>query len=349
MDCLKNRGPLIDDNPNWNNSIFHSGNLPADVVIFNDLDLGCQPTQPAQNPIPSDGYWTRDSDNGYLYPTVLADGVFVGKTAPTYDEMFGVSGKIYTTAGLMFGDGDTLIYEPSDDQLHFRVGNLETLIILPNAIRSNVANSWYLNTVNSTSDPATPPYTFLNDTDTGMYRYMDNGLAFVTGTIPLLMLNGVTNSIILPVPPADETSNTKPVLVYDDDGTIKKRVFTELHTHTNIAVLNLLSAITGKLAYNSAIIFDSNLYYTITEIDVIVDDLEDQIDLKSDLTHNHNLANLAEKSYNSLDNLPDLSGLHSHTNKSTLDLIPDYTGANEGDIIERHAAGMQWISKVLAG
>jgi hypothetical protein len=40
---------------------------------------------------------------------------------------------------------------------------------------------------------------------------------------------------------------------------------------------------------------------------------------KSDNTHNHNLNNLTEKSYNSLTDKPDLSDLHSHANKTVLD------------------------------
>jgi len=47
--------------------------------------------------------------------------------------------------------------------------------------------------------------------------------------------------------------------------------------------------------------------------------VKDALDLKSDATHNHNLNDLSEKDYDSLDNKPDLSDLHNHTNKTVLD------------------------------
>jgi hypothetical protein len=51
---------------------------------------------------------------------------------------------------------------------------------------------------------------------------------------------------------------------------------------------------------------------------------------KSDNTHNHNLNNLTEKSYNSLTDKPDLSDLHSHANKAVLDATTaSFTTADE--------------------
>ena len=44
---------------------------------------------------------------------------------------------------------------------------------------------------------------------------------------------------------------------------------------------------------------------------------------KSDVGHNHSLSNLTEKSYNSLADKPDLSSLHTHSNKLTLDNIQE--------------------------
>jgi len=53
------------------------------------------------------------------------------------------------------------------------------------------------------------------------------------------------------------------------------------------------------------------------------DTISPVFDQKSDITHNHNLNDLAEKSYNSLDDKPDLTDLHSHSNKAQLDLVTD--------------------------
>jgi hypothetical protein len=49
--------------------------------------------------------------------------------------------------------------------------------------------------------------------------------------------------------------------------------------------------------------------------------LQTALDGKSNTNHNHNLNDLAEKSYNSLADKPDLTSLHSHANKSNLDSI----------------------------
>ena len=65
---------------------------------------------------------------------------------------------------------------------------------------------------------------------------------------------------------------------------------------------------------------------------------------KSDTTHNHSLNNLTEKSYNSLTDKPDLTSLHSHSNKSLLDtytqtevdiadaISKEHTHANKTDL-----------------
>jgi hypothetical protein len=57
---------------------------------------------------------------------------------------------------------------------------------------------------------------------------------------------------------------------------------------------------------------EKNNYYTKIEVD-------SKLANKSNITHNHSLANLSEKSYNSLTDKPDLSSLHSHSNKELLD------------------------------
>jgi len=142
------------------------------------------------------------------------------------------------------------------------------------------------------------------------------------------------------------TGEAMNALVYNSvDGVIYQRSLSELHAHANIAVLDLLADSGGALMYDGTLVFDSSSYYTTTYLDTMEGDIYAAIALKSDLTHNHNLADLDEKSYNSLDNLPDLSDLHAHVNKATLDVIPDYAVATEGDIMERSAAGIAWVAK----
>jgi uncharacterized Zn-binding protein involved in type VI secretion len=83
-------------------------------------------------------------------------------------------------------------------------------------------------------------------------------------------------------------------------------------------------------------------YLTGAEWGLITGTLSDQTDLqtalnnKSATTHNHNLNDLTEKSYNSLTDKPNLSSLHSHSNKTLLDT---YTNSNtniSGAISDRH-------------
>jgi len=78
-------------------------------------------------------------------------------------------------------------------------------------------------------------------------------------------------------------------------------------------------------------------YYTETEANSLLAG-------KSDTTHNHSLNNLTEKSYNSLTDKPDLTSLHSHSNKSLLDtytqtevdiadaISKEHTHANKTDL-----------------
>ncbi len=74
--------------------------------------------------------------------------------------------------------------------------------------------------------------------------------------------------------------------------------------------------------------------------DIVLNNIDNKLDTKSNTTHNHNLNDLTEKSYNSLTDKPDLSDLHNHTNKAVIDNFTDdgngllYNGGslNEYDI-----------------
>ena len=81
------KSPNIDDDPQWDSSVFHSGNLPPNTIQIDDLDLGCKPLRPVDAPTPSlEGYWDRDDTDGYLYPKQLDDEVLINYTAPYFDE-----------------------------------------------------------------------------------------------------------------------------------------------------------------------------------------------------------------------------------------------------------------------
>jgi hypothetical protein len=267
--------------------------------------------------------------------------VLINYTAPYYDEQFGVTGKIYTTAGIMFGSGDSLIsYAASEYTI--RSAGRDTLKITSDLIRGTQANAPQLNTLSPTNAAGTPSFTFYGDADTGMYRHEDNGLAFSGGGVNKLVLNA-NGSIQIVTVPGTAADEDVPVLARNAaTGIIEQRVLAELHTHANIAVLDLLTDSGGLLMYDGTLVFDATDYYTTTEIDTIETDIYIAIALKSDLTHNHNLADLTEHSYNSLTDQPDLTDLHSHANKATLDMIPDYAPASEGDVMIRSGGGIAW-------
>ncbi|KKN85536.1 hypothetical protein LCGC14_0278590 [marine sediment metagenome] len=341
----------IEDPPSWDNSIFVQDDLDPNVIVIDDMDLGCEGSRSPGTPIPSlEGYWDRDDVNGVLYPKVLADKVMVGKTAQSYDEEFGVLGKIYSTAGYMMGPGTQLIYASDSTTMGFYVQDRNSVYIRRGHLRGAQANAPMINTLDVNS-VATPPFTFYTDQDTGMYRHEANGLAFSGAGANLLVLNAA-GSIQLPNVPATAASASVPVLARNaSTGLIEQRVLAELHTHANISVLDLLTAPSGSLWYNGALVFDPSPYYTGTEIDALHVTMQADIDNRSLSSHNHNLADLAERSYNSLVDLPDISELHSHSNKPTLDRIPDYIGADEDDIMVRDGAGITWkaLSAVTSG
>lgn len=350
--CTPNSNVAIDDNPQWTNSIFYSGGLPPNVLHVDDLDLGCRPLQPTDDPLPSlEGYWYRDAVNGYMSPKVLADVVMIGSTAPYYDERFGVTGKIYTTGGYMLGTGNMLIFPTAPAQMAFNINYRNSIYVESYLMRGGQANAWYLNTLNPTNSPGTPPYSFYGDTDTGMYRHEDNGLAFSGGGVNKLVLNA-SGTIQLVSTPATAADASVPVLARNaTTGLIEQRVLSELHTHSNITVLNALADSGGALTYLGSLVFNPGDYYTRTVIDTAHAALLANINTRSLTTHNHNLADLTEHDYSSLDNKPDLSDLHSHVNKPTLDVIPDYAVANLQDVMVRYAAGIAWlpISAITSG
>lgn len=343
-DPLGNKRLIIDDNPQWNNSIFHEGNLPPNTVVFDDLDLGCDPTQPVEDPTPSlEGYWDRDDTNGYLYPKQLSDAVMVGKTAPTYGEMLGVTGSIYTNVGYLL-DANSKIYRPAANQIFFQINSVNALKLYYGTAKylgGEITSGWKLPL--DTPSISAPPYTFQGDEDTGMYHLEANGIGFVGGGSSLLALNA-DGSIILGTIPTDDPTSAMPALAIDTaTGKIHKRDLDDLHVHSNISVLDLLGASGGKLTYNGVLVTDFTGYATEAYVDAADAILQADINTRSLNTHNHTLVSLTEHSYTSLTDKPDLTSLHIHTNKPTLDVIADYTSATQNDLLIRDAAGTAWV------
>jgi len=342
----------IANEPDWDGSIRVQDNLDPNTIIIDDMDLGCGTPKKPGTPTPSlEGYWDRDANIGTLYPKVLSDKVMVGKTAQSYDEEFGVLGKIYSTAGYMMGPGTQLIYASDSTTMGIYVQDRNSVFIRRGHLRGAQDNAPMINTLDATTSATTPAYTFYTDQNTGMYRPTANTLGFTVDGSPALILTsiGYLNIPTVPVTAADETV---PVLARNaSTGLVEQRVLTELHTHSNKAVLDLLTAPAGSLWYDGALVFDPSPYYTSIEVDALDAALLANIETRSLNTHNHNLADLTEHSYNSLVDLPDLSELHSHSNKSTLDRIPDYTTATQDDVMVRDGGGITWLplSAVTSG
>jgi len=117
-----------------------------------------------------------------------------------------------------------------------------------------------------------------------------------------------------------------------------------VHSHIISDVINLQTTLDGKAnsTHNHTISDVTNLQSTLdskansTHSHIISDitNLQTTLDGKASVTHNHNLNDLAEKSYNSLTDKPDLSSLHTHANKALLDTYTQ-TEANLADAVSK--------------
>jgi len=322
-------------------TIFYEGFVEGNIIIIQNFDLGTLPLRKGSYLTyeETETYWQLT--NNYLSPKELGYKVIIGGTSTVYDETLRVIGKIASTDGYYFYNDKFLIYAKSLSELAFKYDGNDFITFSNFQISSLTNNSWLL-------QYSGIPYSFVGATNTGMY-FDSSLLKFKVGDTYVLGLSS-QGKIYLQVQPDEDLTYTLYALVYDPASKeIKRRSLSQLHSHSNVSVLNNLSDSGGKLAYNGVLVADFTNYYTKTQIDSSISNLQNQINLKADATHNHALNSLSEKSYNSLTDKPDLSSLHTHDNKSTLDLIPLYSSGNIGDTIIKTSNGLAWGSSGLTG
>lgn len=122
--------------------------------------------------------------------------------------------------GLMFGDGDTGIYEGVDDTLYFAFAGNQRYIFQSNGINFNVGNNrLFLYNVDPTGTQ--PVYTFNDDFDTGIGRNAADTLSLISGATEVMQL-GLSGAIYLPTLGDDDTEDHV-IAIDDTTGLLTKR------------------------------------------------------------------------------------------------------------------------------
>jgi hypothetical protein len=315
--------------PNQGEGVFYQGDTPPNTIIIDDMDLGNDPSrEEAQLQSDLEGYWNRA--NGIIYPKIYTDKVGIGVSSFTDDSILHVAGRIYTS-GLRLGD-NTVLYENVADNAIFQINSTTALHISEVSIDGPV---FYLGASGVT-------FAFVGDTDTGMQRIATNSIALVVGGSSSLVLAADGKIRVMFTPPTEAVITE--FLVWDSvSKEVRKRNVTELHTHDNQDVLDLLLDVEGTLWYDGHLVADFTNYYNKPEIDDIIDTVYSVLSTKGAAAHTHTLASLSERNYSSLTGVPDLTSLHSHANKPVLDRIPDDTTANDGDVLTKDGIGLAWM------
>ena len=133
----------------------------------------------------------------------VSEGTDVGFTSITLE------GGAVDDLAVKLGDGDSGIYEDSDDVFVLVQGGVAKAVIDSQGFRGVKANSFLL--VEETASGVNPVHTFISDVDTGIGRAGINQLSHIAGAIEALR-NNTTYSEFYP-------SGAGQVKIYDD-GTI---------------------------------------------------------------------------------------------------------------------------------
>ncbi len=105
--------------------------------------------------------------------------VGVGTTSPATALHIAAAPGTFATQALSFGDGDTGIYETSDDRLRITLNSVDGVDIGQNYVSSVTSRGYYLK--KAAGDADAPSFTFVSDTDTGIYSNAADMLRFATG------------------------------------------------------------------------------------------------------------------------------------------------------------------------
>lgn len=136
----------------------------------------------------ADEYMTVTSNN--VKVAEFGDGATHSKLILDPDQNFGV------TTGVGWGDGDTVIYELSDDYLVIRVGGFNLWRITANFLGDNEGTGGAINKGTASSSFTTViPRQF--DSDTGLGWNANDQLSIIAGGIEAIRIEEANNEIIL--------------------------------------------------------------------------------------------------------------------------------------------------------
>ena len=136
-------------------------------------------------------------------------------------------GSIGSDTGLWFGDGDTGIYESSDDTLRIDTGGGSRYDIISSGIYPlNTTNSFYLRRTVPTS--TNPTYSFVGDADTGIGRAAANQISLIGGGKEIARLEGDSTSRKVIVNPDGSIGTDTGLYFVDSDTGIYKETAARL-------------------------------------------------------------------------------------------------------------------------
>lgn len=156
-----------------------------------------QPTASIQAIATSTGGWVKTGTN--IHPATITDKVGVGTVAPS--TLFHVVGGTITVGSegklllpqdaeataptFAFGDGDTGIYEQTDDTLRFVIDGIDQLELTGAWLR-NIGNNRFAIQHSESASFTNPIYTYIGKTGTGMNSGASGSLSMIAGGVTVL-------------------------------------------------------------------------------------------------------------------------------------------------------------------
>ncbi|MCP3682533.1 MAG: beta-propeller fold lactonase family protein, partial [bacterium] len=142
-----------------------------------------------------------DGSNNPIATSVLyidtSGYVGIGTTSPDASLHLGNTGAI--TDGLVFGDGDSGLYEKNDDNLYFSVAGTDIVNIGANWIIYGADSGTRGGIVNENPSDTNPVLTFSDDANTGVGRNSSDQLSMIAGGVEMLrMVEGATEYSYFP-------------------------------------------------------------------------------------------------------------------------------------------------------
>ena len=128
--------------------------------------------------------------------SLIADGIEGARidaaTTPGFAQLvLNPDGALGVNTGLAFGDGDTRIYEITDDQLSFSPGANNTMLLTTSQMKGSGGNNFLIN-CKGVDSSTIPHYTFRADQDTGIGTPAADQLSIITGGLECARFDELT-------------------------------------------------------------------------------------------------------------------------------------------------------------